>query len=94
MCKTCCKSFTEVGNLNRHINRVHNGVKNYTCDECGSSFFEYKQLVHHKIIHTGMKPNVCKYCGKGFADFSNMRMHERTTHEGYKRPNRTGSDGK
>ena len=40
-------------------------------------------------IHTGNKPYKCKYCGRGFADMANANMHQKTVHEGYKRPTKS-----
>lgn len=42
-------------------------------------------------IHTGNKPYKCDYCGRGFADDGNRRMHQKTTHEGYKRGSKAQS---
>ena len=43
-------------------------------------------------FHTGEKPYTCKYCPSKFCNPGNMRMHEKTVHEGhkrlYKRPNK------
>ena len=44
-----------------------------------------KNFEQHMNIHTGAKPFTCNYCGRGFADDGNRRMHQKTTHEGYKR---------
>ena len=50
-----------------------------------SGFVLQKGLDQHMNIHTGNKPYKCDYCGRGFADDGNRRMHQKTTHEGYKR---------
>ena len=85
-CPTCGLMFyTE--RLKVHILNNHTAehLKPHICKICKKGFGYRKKLEIHMNIHTGLKPFVCKYCGKGFGDIANMRMHERTTHEGYKR---------
>ena len=36
-CDSCGKSFTESGNLKKHM-LIHEGKRNYKCDSCGKSF--------------------------------------------------------
>ena len=37
-CDLCGKAFSELGNLMKHINVVHNGQKDQKCDFCGKAF--------------------------------------------------------
>ena len=93
-CTICGKMFNEQM-LKNHMNSIHteDHLKPFICHICHKGFASKQHLNTHMNIHTGVKPHVCKYCGKGFADSGNMRMHERTTHEGYKRPNKGGGTG-
>ena len=36
-CKLCGKSFSNAGNLNKHILRVHEGHKDFKCEICAKS---------------------------------------------------------
>ena len=54
------QSFSEARKLNRHINAVHNGQKNYKCDSCGNSFSEAWVLKKHiKTVHNRQKDHKC-----------------------------------
>ena len=51
-CNYCAKSYTESGNLKRHIKTVHLGQSNYKCDSCGKSFTTSEYLkTYIKTIH-------------------------------------------
>ena len=52
-CKQCEKTFTDSGNLKRHVKAVHEGTKDYKCDYCGKSFSEPGKLKRHvKAVHS------------------------------------------
>ena len=76
---------------NGHITAVHteDHLKPCVCKICGKGFEKYRLLNNHMNIHTGNKPYKCKYCGRGFADMANANMHQKTVHEGYKRPTKS-----
>ena len=57
----------------------------FVCQICKKGFVWKSKLDTHVNSHLGLKPFKCHYCEKTFADTANKRMHERCTHEGYKR---------
>ena len=86
-CPICGKMFfTERMKIHMIATHTEEHLKPFICQVCHKGFATQTKLNTHMNIHTGSKPFVCKYCGRGFADKGNARMHERTTHEGYKRP--------
>ena len=90
-CTICGKLFINY-RMKHHMNSVHteDHLKPFSCQICHKGFAQQESLDRHMIIHSGKKPFACKYCGRAFADRGNMRMHQKTTHEGYKRPNKGG----
>ena len=53
--------------LKKHIARVHDGEKNFSCDHCDLKFFDTSNLKRHVAsIHEGLKNHVCEICGKSF----------------------------
>jgi len=51
--------------------------KNYTCDECNSSFTKYTSLKSHLLKHTGEKKYKCEHCNKTFFSSSSLKIHVR-----------------
>ena len=52
-CTTCASEFVSKGDLNRHVNIVHEGKKPYKCDK---AFTRKHTLTNHmKNIHEGQE---------------------------------------
>ena len=46
-CKFCEKSFTQKGNLKRHVNSIHKERKDYMCKFCGKAFSQNNNMKSH-----------------------------------------------
>ena len=51
-CKSCGKSFSQVGSLKIHKRTIHEGHKDYKCESCGKSFSQVGNLKIHKRRRT------------------------------------------
>ncbi|XP_052251449.1 zinc finger and SCAN domain-containing protein 21-like isoform X8 [Dreissena polymorpha] len=53
-CDLCSRSFTQAGNLQRHILETHQKVKRFACSICHKSFKRNSTLqAHHLNVHMG-----------------------------------------
>ena len=63
----------------KHIQEVHEGRKDYKCDECGKSFTQLGNMKKHiYIVHRGHKDYNCNSCGKLFSRAGNLKKHMKT----------------
>ena len=46
-CTICSSKFLEKRHLDRHLRRIHSGIKNYICNVCGKGFYERYELNYH-----------------------------------------------
>ena len=85
-CPHCGKTFKRKA-MNRHIMFLHtpDHLKPFVCQICKKGFVHKLAFSDHMNIHLGLRPYNCEFCNATFNNHSNKRMHERTTHHGYKR---------
>ena len=75
-CDVCQKTFLHKGNLTRHKNSTHLGMKNHACDECEMLFAQKSDLTRHmNSTHLGMKLHKCPECGKLFTQLAHLKTH-------------------
>lgn len=78
-CMKCNRVFSSMIRLQEH-EKMHQGIKNYSCTHCGMKFTASNSLKRHvRNIHLKMKRFVCEQCGHAFADSCKLKSHE-TTH--------------
>merc|ERR1712176_100578 len=80
ICIKCGKTFKTPRHTVRHVEIVHRGVREATCEICGKHFTSKSRLKEHMMIHTGEKPFDCCYCSKAFRRKDKMKEHKRTMH--------------
>ena len=84
MCKHCLNTFSLRCNLRRH-ERLHAGLKPYSCDVCRKSFARSTDLKIHLAQHTIVKCSAgsftCSRCpNKTFGALSGLRWHMHKIH--------------
>ena len=83
MCRHCLNTFSLRCNLRRH-ERLHAGLKPYSCDVCSKSFARSTDLKIHLARHTigtAASPLTCSRCPKTFTGLSSLRWHMYKTHQ-------------
>ena len=84
-CSICDKIFSNLSQLNSHIEAVHEGLKPFACTLCDSKFSYRNKLQRHVVtVHEGKKPYLCSTCGTGFRDQNDLNRHIERIHEGLK----------
>lgn len=79
-CQYCQKSFTQSGQLKRHINS-HLNIRNYSCPhpDCDRTFVDPSSVTKHLVIHNkDDRKFVCSLCGTRFNRLGALRYHEKT----------------
>ncbi|XP_050441058.1 zinc finger protein 425-like isoform X2 [Adelges cooleyi] len=80
-CVQCPRKFRTRAAMQRHVDVVHLGRKDFQCPVCGKTFAERNTLKTHLLIHTDERPLVCHECGKRFRHVSKLNVHVRFVHK-------------
>nr|BAB43903.1 ikaros [Seriola quinqueradiata] len=75
-CSQCGASFTQKGNLLRHI-KLHSGEKPFKCHRCSYACRRRDALTGHLRTHSVGKPHKCAYCGRSYEQRSLDEHKER-----------------
>ena len=93
-CPLCDYSFSKSGNLQRHIESVHEGKKisldhkrekPNACSHCSAAFYKKSDLRNHiDRVHEKKKPHKCSSCDYSAASKGDVNKHFRKSHENLK----------
>ncbi|XP_039640503.1 DNA-binding protein Ikaros isoform X6 [Perca fluviatilis] len=78
-CSQCGASFTQKGNLLRHI-KLHSGEKPFKCHLCSYACRRRDALSGHLRTHSVGKPHKCAYCGRSYKQRSSLEEHKERCH--------------
>uniref|UniRef100_A0A3B4WV66 IKAROS family zinc finger 4 n=1 Tax=Seriola lalandi dorsalis TaxID=1841481 RepID=A0A3B4WV66_SERLL len=82
-CNQCGASFTQKGNLLRHI-KLHSGEKPFKCPTCNYACRRRDALAGHLRTHTSSptvgKPFKCSYCSRSYKQQSTLEEHLERCH--------------
>ncbi|MGH0159239.1 UNVERIFIED_CONTAM: hypothetical protein FKN15_037067 [Acipenser sinensis] len=78
-CTQCGASFTQKGNLLRHI-KLHSGEKPFKCHMCSYACRRRDALSGHLRTHSVEKPYKCNHCGRSYKQRSSLEEHKERCH--------------
>nr|XP_043875592.1 zinc finger protein Helios [Solea senegalensis]XP_043875593.1 zinc finger protein Helios [Solea senegalensis]XP_043875594.1 zinc finger protein Helios [Solea senegalensis] len=78
-CPQCGVSFTQKGNLLRHI-KLHTGEKPFKCPFCSYACRRRDALTGHLRTHAVGKPHKCNYCGRSYKQRTSLEEHKERCH--------------
>ncbi|XP_028847635.1 zinc finger protein Helios isoform X2 [Denticeps clupeoides] len=78
-CNQCGVSFTQKGNLLRHI-KLHTGEKPFKCPFCSYACRRRDALTGHLRTHSVGKPHKCNYCGRSYKQRASLEEHKERCH--------------
>lgn len=82
-CTQCDKTFPTSAKLDEHVKRVHENVRNFSCEHCGKAYFKKKELDIHKMAkHTSIKIRCgVEGCSSEFTRRDTYREHLNYAHK-------------
>ncbi|XP_060637507.2 DNA-binding protein Ikaros isoform X5 [Anolis sagrei] len=89
-CNQCGASFTQKGNLLRHI-KLHSGEKPFKCHLCNYACRRRDALTGHLRTHSVGKPHKCGYCGRSYKQRSSLEEHKERCHNYLQTMNLSGN---
>ncbi|XP_018587904.1 zinc finger protein Helios-like [Scleropages formosus] len=78
-CSQCGVSFTQKGNLLRHI-KLHTGEKPFKCPFCSYACRRRDALTGHLRTHSVGKPYKCSFCGRSYKQRTSLEEHKERCH--------------
>ncbi|XP_034397405.1 zinc finger protein Aiolos-like isoform X5 [Cyclopterus lumpus] len=78
-CTQCGASFTQKGNLLRHI-KLHSGEKPFKCPMCSYACRRRDALSGHLRTHSVDKPFKCNHCSRSYKQRSSLEEHRERCH--------------
>ena len=79
-CDQCHKTFSTPRSYSNHLIRVHEGRRDYLCEECGRGFKTRSILKIHRRQHSGEKPIMCNQCGFQCRQPNSLNWHMKKHH--------------
>lgn len=76
-CIICKKQLASRNSAKSHIEMIHLGIKNHTCQICGNGYYLRKDYNDHVRRHTAEQPYECNSCNKKFRTASMLSGHRR-----------------
>ena len=74
--------MTQEASLKSHIRTVHDGLREFKCEQCGKFFSQPMSLkTHIRTVHEGRKDYICTTCEKSFKHSKNLRKHIAAVHK-------------
>jgi len=61
-CRVCCLCFAIDSGLDKHMSKIHLGIRPFICDKCGISYGDEPELRMHIARHAENKPHSCNLC--------------------------------
>ncbi|KAJ8901385.1 hypothetical protein NDN08_007231 [Rhodosorus marinus] len=81
-CETCGMTFVRGYDMKRHVNAVHQKIRDFKCTHCMKTFTQSGHLHEHiRVVHSGVNVFPCSTCKKRFGAESKLLRHIRTVHE-------------
>ena len=79
-CPLCDKKLHK-RTMKNHINVIHEGKKQFKCEDCKISFGFKESLKKHIIcIHTTARPFKCDICNKDYKFKAQLKEHNEEFH--------------
>ena len=88
-CSECNAGFTQLGDVQRHVDRTHSENKQFHCEYCSSQFARNYELVQHvKANHCSKEEEQqvynayqCEQCQAIFFDQVHLAKHNSKVHQ-------------
>uniref|UniRef100_A0A1B0CGC8 Putative zn finger n=1 Tax=Lutzomyia longipalpis TaxID=7200 RepID=A0A1B0CGC8_LUTLO len=75
VCTHCNQVYSTKQNLRRHIEDIHEKLRNHLCTICGKGFAQITTLKSHYNVHSKIKFQ-CDICGKRFKTEMYLKLHK------------------